>query len=233
MPRCSTHLLPCSCAAALPLEPGQLLNHLPLAAWSRRWCAIGSHPWCASPRSPLADRRSDTCMMPTLCCCMPACWACCAAVDCFLPARPPPARRPQIGAIFSGGDFSQLTFSVNGSTFFYGDFINVLIYFIIVCLVVYFGVGGARRRSACSHSARPPPHTHAHTQTHTHTLAQTPTLRSHFALPSSPTPLPSLACICPAVVPMNALIRRMNPGYFIKKRPGGCNVSAADTPACS
>lgn len=169
MPRCSTHLLPCSCAAALPLEPGQLLNHLPLAAWSRRWCAIGSHPWCASPRSPLADRRSEACMMPTLCCCMPACWACCAAVDCFLPARPPPARRPQIGAIFSGGDFSQLTFSVNGSTFFYGDFINVLIYFIIVCLVVYFGVGGARRRSACSYSARHPPLTHTHTHRHTHT----------------------------------------------------------------
>ncbi|EFN53497.1 hypothetical protein CHLNCDRAFT_136814 [Chlorella variabilis] len=66
---------------------------------------------------------------------------------------------PLIGAIFQGGDFNELTFSVNGSTFFYGHFINVFIYckpgpaasrqprvlcfartaaVLMVCIVVYF-----------------------------------------------------------------------------------------------
>jgi large conductance mechanosensitive channel len=35
-------------------------------------------------------------------------------------------------------DFSSLTFTVNGSPFFYGDFINNVIYFVIVAAVIYF-----------------------------------------------------------------------------------------------
>lgn len=88
-------------------------------------------------------------MLPLACCSTPRprrTTALCSTLLPLLPCRFPfisrmPAIFPQIGAIFSGGDFSNLTFSINGSTFFYGDFINVLIYFILVCLVVYFFVG--------------------------------------------------------------------------------------------
>lgn len=45
---------------------------------------------------------------------------------------------PLIGAIFNGGDFSDLYFTVNGSIFNYGHFINALITFIMVCFIVYF-----------------------------------------------------------------------------------------------
>lgn len=45
---------------------------------------------------------------------------------------------PIIGAIFGQPDFSSLTFSINGSTFAYGNFINTLISFIIVVIAVFF-----------------------------------------------------------------------------------------------
>ncbi len=45
---------------------------------------------------------------------------------------------PIIGAIFGQPDFSALTFSINGSTFAYGNFINTLISFIIVVTAVFF-----------------------------------------------------------------------------------------------
>jgi large conductance mechanosensitive channel len=35
-------------------------------------------------------------------------------------------------------DFSSLTFTINGSPFHYGDFINNVIYFVIVAAVIYF-----------------------------------------------------------------------------------------------
>jgi large conductance mechanosensitive channel len=44
---------------------------------------------------------------------------------------------PLIAAIFGQPDFSQLTFEVNGSVFKYGHFLNALISFIIVALVVF------------------------------------------------------------------------------------------------
>ena len=45
---------------------------------------------------------------------------------------------PLIAAIGGKPDFSGLFFTVNGSRFMYGDFINALIAFVIIALVVYY-----------------------------------------------------------------------------------------------
>jgi large conductance mechanosensitive channel len=47
---------------------------------------------------------------------------------------------PLIAAIGGQPDFGQLSFTVNKSTFNYGDFINALIAFIILAAVIYFFV---------------------------------------------------------------------------------------------
>lgn len=47
---------------------------------------------------------------------------------------------PIIAAIFGKQDFSALTFTINGSTFRYGDFINVLIAFVSIAAAVFFFV---------------------------------------------------------------------------------------------
>jgi large conductance mechanosensitive channel len=47
---------------------------------------------------------------------------------------------PLIAAIFGSHDFSTLTFTINGSTFKYGDFINALIAFVLVALALFFFV---------------------------------------------------------------------------------------------
>lgn len=47
---------------------------------------------------------------------------------------------PFISAIFKSPDFSGLSFTINGSDFMYGNFLNALIAFIIVAVVVYFFV---------------------------------------------------------------------------------------------
>lgn len=45
---------------------------------------------------------------------------------------------PLIGAVGGNTDFSALTFSLNGSEFLYGDFINAVISFLITAAVVFF-----------------------------------------------------------------------------------------------
>jgi len=45
---------------------------------------------------------------------------------------------PIIAAVGGKPDFSKLTFTINDSTFFYGDFINALISFLIIAAVVFF-----------------------------------------------------------------------------------------------
>jgi large conductance mechanosensitive channel len=45
---------------------------------------------------------------------------------------------PIVAAIGGKHDFSRLAFTVNGSRFPYGDFINALITFVLVALVVFF-----------------------------------------------------------------------------------------------
>ncbi len=47
---------------------------------------------------------------------------------------------PFIGAIVKTPDFSNLMFTINGSKFMYGNFINALISFVIVAAAVYFFV---------------------------------------------------------------------------------------------
>ncbi len=47
---------------------------------------------------------------------------------------------PLIAAIVHQPDFSALTFTINGSKFLYGDFLNALIAFIIVAATIYFFV---------------------------------------------------------------------------------------------
>jgi large conductance mechanosensitive channel len=45
---------------------------------------------------------------------------------------------PLIAAIGGQPDFSNLTFTVNGSKFLYGDFLNAVISFLIIAAVVFF-----------------------------------------------------------------------------------------------
>lgn len=45
---------------------------------------------------------------------------------------------PLLAAIGGKPDFSQLSFTLNGSKFLYGDFLNLLITFVIVAAVMYF-----------------------------------------------------------------------------------------------
>jgi large conductance mechanosensitive channel len=47
---------------------------------------------------------------------------------------------PLIAAIFGKPDFSSLTFTIHNSVFKYGDFINAVITFLIVAVVVFFFV---------------------------------------------------------------------------------------------
>ena len=47
---------------------------------------------------------------------------------------------PFISAIIKAPDFSGLMFTLNGSSFMYGNFINALIAFIIVAAAIYFFV---------------------------------------------------------------------------------------------
>lgn len=47
---------------------------------------------------------------------------------------------PLVGAIIKSPDFSGLYFTINGSKFMYGNFLNALIAFLIVAFAVYFFV---------------------------------------------------------------------------------------------
>jgi large conductance mechanosensitive channel len=47
---------------------------------------------------------------------------------------------PLIGAIFGTHDFSALTFTINGSVFRYGSFLNAIITFVSVAATVFFFV---------------------------------------------------------------------------------------------
>jgi large conductance mechanosensitive channel len=47
---------------------------------------------------------------------------------------------PLIAAIFGKPDFATLSFTINGSVFLYGDFINAVISFVLVATVLFFVV---------------------------------------------------------------------------------------------
>jgi large conductance mechanosensitive channel len=69
---------------------------------------------------------------------------------------------PLIAAVAGEPDFSSLTFTVNGSQFLYGDFLNALLAFLLIATVVFFlvvkPVNALMARYAPSRrpSARPP-----------------------------------------------------------------------------
>lgn len=68
---------------------------------------------------------------------------------------------PLIAAIFGKQDFSQLTFTINGSVFKYGSFINALIAFLMVAAAIFFFVikpiNYMRERRASGEEEAPPP----------------------------------------------------------------------------
>jgi large conductance mechanosensitive channel len=70
---------------------------------------------------------------------------------------------PLIAAIFGSHDFSALTFTVNGSKFLYGSFINAVVAFVLVAAAIFFFVVKpmnmiqARRAGADAPSTRPCP----------------------------------------------------------------------------
>ena len=47
---------------------------------------------------------------------------------------------PMIAAVGGGADFSGLTFTINGSVFRYGDFLNKLLSFLLIAAAVFFFV---------------------------------------------------------------------------------------------
>jgi len=70
---------------------------------------------------------------------------------------------PIIAAIFGKPDFSSLTFTINGSVFRYGDFLNALIAFVTVAAAIFFfvvkpmNVLAARRAAGQEPEAEPAP----------------------------------------------------------------------------
>ncbi len=61
---------------------------------------------------------------------------------------------PIIAAIGGQPDFSRLTFTINDSTFQYGDFINTVISFLIVAAAIYFLIVAPLNRIAEARAAR-------------------------------------------------------------------------------
>ena len=53
---------------------------------------------------------------------------------------------PLVAAVFGEPDFSDLTFTVNGSEFRYGSFLNALLAFAMIAAAVYFVVVGPLER---------------------------------------------------------------------------------------
>jgi large conductance mechanosensitive channel len=70
---------------------------------------------------------------------------------------------PLIAAIFGSHDFSALTFSINGSKFLYGSFINAVVSFVLVAAAIFFVVVKpmnaiqARRAESAASVTRPCP----------------------------------------------------------------------------
>jgi large conductance mechanosensitive channel len=70
---------------------------------------------------------------------------------------------PIIAAIFGKPDFSNLTFTINGSVFRYGDFLNAVIAFLAVAAAIFFfvvkpmNVLAARRAAGQEPEAEPAP----------------------------------------------------------------------------
>ena len=64
---------------------------------------------------------------------------------------------PIIAAIFGSHDFSSLSFTINGSHFVYGDFINALITFASVAAAIFFFVVKPVNALMARYRTEPPP----------------------------------------------------------------------------
>ena len=64
---------------------------------------------------------------------------------------------PIIAAIFGSHDFSTLSFTINGSTFKYGDLINAVIVFVSVAAAIFFFVVKPVDAIAARRKVEPPP----------------------------------------------------------------------------
>jgi large conductance mechanosensitive channel len=64
---------------------------------------------------------------------------------------------PLIAAVFGEPDFSNLTFTINNSTFLYGDFINKLIAFLSISSVVFFVIVKPMNMLMTRFQTEPPP----------------------------------------------------------------------------
>lgn len=64
---------------------------------------------------------------------------------------------PLVAAIFKQPNFATLTFTLNGSQFMYGDFLNNIISFIILAFTIYFFVVTPLNRLTARLHKGPPP----------------------------------------------------------------------------
>jgi large conductance mechanosensitive channel len=64
---------------------------------------------------------------------------------------------PFIAALFGKPDFSALYFTINNSKFLYGDFINLLVAFVIVAAVLYFLIVSPYARFKARYQPAPVP----------------------------------------------------------------------------
>jgi large conductance mechanosensitive channel len=64
---------------------------------------------------------------------------------------------PIIAAIFGSHDFSTLSFTINGSHFLYGDFINAVITFASIAAAIFFFVVKPANTIAARRKVDPPP----------------------------------------------------------------------------
>lgn len=79
---------------------------------------------------------------------------------------------PLIAAIIGESDFSRLSFTINGSEFLYGSFINALITFVLVAAVLFFFV--VRPMNTVLARFRPDPPPDAPTRSCTECLSAIP-----------------------------------------------------------
>ena len=97
---------------------------------------------------------------------------------------------PLIAAIGGQPDFSALTFTINGSQFLYGHFINALLAFLIVAAVIFFLV--VRPVNAMTARLRPGKPVDAPTRECPHCLSDIPAAASRCSFCTSEvTPQPS------------------------------------------
>jgi large conductance mechanosensitive channel len=93
---------------------------------------------------------------------------------------------PLIAAIFGEPNFDALAFTINGSRFAYGDFLNALLTFLIVAAVVFFLV--VKPVNLLMARMRPEPDVDSHTRGCPECLSQIPVAARRCAFCTSEVP---------------------------------------------